>query len=164
MKERIMLHVNGQSYELLVNPGDMLVDVLRRQLGLIGTKKGCGEGDCGVCTVLINGEPVLSCILLAVACQGKEILTIEGLSKNGQLTILQKAFIHRGAVQCGYCTPGMILTAKALLDRNPNPTKEEVKRAISGNLCRCTGYKKIEEAILLASEQGAGEINEEGGE
>jgi len=134
-----------------------LLDVLRDNLGLTGAKKGCDLGNCGSCTVLVDGKPVLSCLLLAIEAQGKDIVTIEGLAKNGQLHPLQQAFIDYSALQCGFCTPGMILSAKALLDNNPQPTEEEVKEAISGNLCRCTGYINIIEAILKVarSEKGA---------
>jgi len=146
-KKIVELKVNGQLYEAAVAPEDLLVDVLRDGLGLIGTKKGCGQGDCGTCTVLINGRPHLSCITLAMSCRGKDILTIEGLEKNGKLHPIQESFVKHGAVQCGFCTPGMVMSAKALLDRNPDPTEEEIKRALEGNLCRCTGYTKIVEAV-----------------
>ena len=147
MKQIIELKVNGNRYDVIVSPQDLLADVLRKKLGLTGTKKGCGEGDCGTCTVIVDGSPLLSCITLAMACQGKEIVTIEGLETDGQLHPLQQAFVDHGAVQCGFCTPGMILSAKALLDKNPNPSREQIKRGLSGNLCRCTGYTKIVEAV-----------------
>jgi len=147
MKQIIELKVNGNRYDVMVSPQDLLADVLRKKLGLTGTKKGCGEGDCGTCTVIVDGSPLLSCITLAMACQGKEIVTIEGLETDGQLHPLQQAFVDHGAVQCGFCTPGMILSAKALLDKNPNPSREQIKRGLSGNLCRCTGYTKIVEAV-----------------
>jgi aerobic carbon-monoxide dehydrogenase small subunit len=147
MKQIIELKVNGNRYDVMVSPQDLLADVLRKKLGLTGTKKGCGEGDCGTCTVIVDGSPLLSCITLAMACQGKEIVTIEGLETDGQLHPLQQAFVDHGAVQCGFCTPGMILSAKALLDKNPNPSREQIKRSLSGNLCRCTGYTKIVEAV-----------------
>lgn len=153
MKQVIQLNVNDHSYDVIASPRDVLSDVLRKQLGLTGTKKGCGHGDCGTCTVVIDGKPILSCLTLAIACQGKKILTIEGLEKNGVLDPLQQAFVDHGAVQCGFCTPGMILSARSLLDRNPNPSREEIKRAIAGNLCRCTGYVKIVEAIEAAVEK-----------
>ena len=148
MKQAITLHVNGDEHEVLTETHKTLLEVLREDLGLTGTKRGCDLGTCGACTVLINGRPHLSCLTLAVDVQEKEILTIEGLSQGGKLHPLQKGFVEKGAVQCGFCTPGMILTAKALLDEHPRPSEEEVKRAISGNLCRCTGYVKIVEAIL----------------
>jgi aerobic carbon-monoxide dehydrogenase small subunit len=147
MKQIIELKVNGNRYDVIVSPQDLLADVLRKKLGLTGTKKGCGEGDCGTCTVIVDGSPLLSCITLAMACQGKDIVTIEGLETDGQLHPLQQAFVDHGAVQCGFCTPGMILSAKALLDKNPNPSREQIKRGLSGNLCRCTGYTKIVEAV-----------------
>lgn len=150
-KRRIRLQVNGEEYYLEVKPSRTLLDVIREDLGLTGTKRGCDTGDCGACTVLIDGKPVTSCLVLAVDAQGKEILTIEGLSSDPlELHPLQAAFLKYGAVQCGYCTPGMILSAKALLERNPQPTEQEIKRAIAGNLCRCTGYVKIVEAIKAA--------------
>ncbi|MEW5922259.1 MAG: (2Fe-2S)-binding protein [Bacillota bacterium] len=151
-KQLIQLEINNRVYEVPVNPRDLLVDVIRKKVGLTGTKKGCGQGDCGACTVLIDGAPVLSCITLAIACQGKKITTIEGLADDrGNLHPIQQAFVDHGAVQCGFCTPGMILTAKALLDRNPQPGEAEIKRGIAGNICRCTGYKKIVEAISAAA-------------
>ena len=133
-----------------------LLDVLREDLGLIGAKEGCGIGECGSCTVLMGGRPVKSCILLALQADGEEITTIEGLAKGGVLDTLQKAFIEQGAIQCGYCTPGMILAAKALLAENRLPSEEEVRNYLSGNLCRCTGYVKIIEAIRAAAEEGMG--------
>jgi carbon-monoxide dehydrogenase small subunit len=151
MKRPIKLTVNGDVYELLVEPNEILVDVIRDKLDLTGTKKGCGTGDCGGCTVIIDGKSMNSCLMLAMEADGKGILTIEGLAKNGELHPIQKAFINEGAIQCGYCTPGMVLSAKALLDENPHPTEEEVKFGIAGNLCRCTGYVKIIKAIQAAS-------------
>jgi len=148
LKQLITLNINGETYEVAVEPRTTLFDMLHDKLGLTGTKKSCDLGNCGSCTVLIDNKPVLSCLILAVEAQGKDILTIEGLEKNGQLHPLQQAFIDYAALQCGFCTPGMILSAKALLDSNPQPTEEEVKEAISGNLCRCTGYTNIVEAIL----------------
>lgn len=153
MKQLIELMVNGETYEVAVEPQRTLLEVLRDNLGLTGAKKGCNTGDCGACTVIMDGKPVVSCLILAVEAQGKDILTIEGLAKDGQLHPLQEAFIELGAIQCGFCTPGMILSAKALLDENPKPTEEEVKKGIAGNLCRCTGYTKIIEAILAASQK-----------
>ena len=152
MKKAIDLLVNGDVYELCVAPHRLLVDVLRDDIGLTGTKKGCGVGECGSCTVLMDGKPVRSCLILALQAQGKEIVTIEGLGKKGELDPLQRLFLEKNAVQCGFCTSGMILTAKALLKENPNPTEEEVRDALAGNLCRCTGYVKIVDAIMAAAE------------
>lgn len=153
MKQLVRLRVNGEDEELFIEPWWDLAFVLREVLGLTGTKVGCGTGDCGACTVLLDGRAVRSCIFLAMKAEGKEITTIEGLSKKGELHHLQKAFIDHWAVQCGYCTPGMILAAKAFLDENPNPTEEEVRLAMMGNLCRCTGYVKIVTAIMDAKEK-----------
>jgi aerobic-type carbon monoxide dehydrogenase small subunit (CoxS/CutS family) len=153
MKHRIHLTVNGESHELLVEPYQTLVDIIRDEVGLTGTKKGCGSGECGSCTIILDGKPVNSCLILGVEVDGSEILTIEGLKQGEELHPIQKAFIHFGAIQCGFCTPGMIISAKALLDICPNPTEEQVKMAISGNLCRCTGYKKIIETIMNVSSQ-----------
>ncbi|MCL5266170.1 MAG: (2Fe-2S)-binding protein [Chloroflexi bacterium] len=152
MKERIALLVNSEEYVVDVEPYWTLLDVLRREIGLTGTKKGCDSGDCGACTVLMDGKAVDSCLVLAVAAQGKSILTIEGLARDEKLHPLQEAFIEYGAIQCGYCTSGMILSAKALLDENPHPTEEEIRKGIAGNLCRCTGYAKIVEAISAVAE------------
>ncbi|NMB41146.1 MAG: (2Fe-2S)-binding protein [Firmicutes bacterium] len=153
MKQLIALDINDQIYEVPVDPWDLLSDVIRKKVRLTGTKKGCEQGDCGACTVLINGQAVLSCLTLAIACQGKKITTIEGLAEqDGRLHPIQQSFVDYGAVQCGFCTSGMILSSKALLDSNPKPGREEIKRALSGNLCRCTGYKKIIEAVEVASE------------
>ena len=152
MKQVIVINVNEIDYEVMVNPQDLLINVLRRNLGFTGTKKGCGQGDCGTCTVLIDGKRVLACITLAMACQGKKIQTIEGLDDNGKLDPIQQAFLDKGAVQCGFCTPGMVMAAKALLDENPDPSMGEIKRGLSGNLCRCTGYIKIAEAVETAAE------------
>jgi aerobic carbon-monoxide dehydrogenase small subunit len=151
MKEVIELIVNGESHEVLVRPNDLLVDVLRDVIHLTGTKKGCGEGDCGACTVLLDGSPALACLTLAISCLGKKIETIEGLSENGKLHPIQETFVEKGAIQCGFCTPGMILSAKALLAKNDNPTNEEIKYGMAGNLCRCTGYKKIIDAVAEAA-------------
>ena len=148
MKHEIRISVNEEDYEVWVEPRKTLLDLLREDLGLTGTKKGCDSGDCGSCTVLLDGKPVNSCLVLAVETDGKKVLTIEGLAQGSLLHPLQQAFIKHGAVQCGYCSPGMILSAKALLDGNSRPTVEEVKEAITGNLCRCGGYKKIVTAIL----------------
>jgi carbon-monoxide dehydrogenase small subunit len=150
-KQEVILNVNQINYRIEVEPWRTLVEVLRETLGLTGTKKSCNEGECGACTVLIDGKPVASCLVLAVDVQGKEIITIEGLSSGERLHPLQEAFVKHAAIQCGFCTPGMVLTAKALLDVNPKPTASEVRKAISGNLCRCTGYQQIVDAILAAS-------------
>lgn len=147
-KKSLQLTINGEPYELTVEPRTTLVELLREELHLTGTKEGCGIGVCGACTVLLDGKAIKSCLVLALKANSKEIMTIEGLAKKGELHPLQKAFIDHGAIQCGYCTPGMILSAKALLDENPRPTEEEVRMAMVGNLCRCTGYVKILEAIL----------------
>jgi aerobic carbon-monoxide dehydrogenase small subunit len=152
-KKLIELTVNGEEYELAVEPQETLLDVLRNYLGLTGTKEGCGTGECGSCTVLLGGEPVLSCLALASDCQGREIVTIEGLGDINGMTPVQEAFLERGAVQCGFCTPGMVLATTALLKRNPHPTEEEVKKALEGHLCRCTGYNKIVEAVETAVEK-----------
>ena len=151
MERQIKFKLNNQAVSLGVMPQWTLSYLLREELGLTGTKEGCGEGECGSCTILMEGEPVNSCLLLAVEADGKQIDTIEGLSSKGILHPLQQAFIEKGAIQCGYCTPGMIMTAKALLDKDPNPTEENIKFAMSGNLCRCTGYTKILEAIQQAA-------------
>jgi aerobic carbon-monoxide dehydrogenase small subunit len=149
----VTLQVNRESYELFIEAKKTLLEVLREDLGLTGTKEVCDLGTCGACTVLLDNKPVLSCLILAVTCKGKEIITIEGLKQGETLHPLQDSFIQHGAIQCGMCTPGMILSAKALLDENPRPTESEVRRAISGNLCRCTGYVKIVEAILAVSQE-----------
>ena len=153
MDRKITVTINRDSYELLVRPNQTLLEVLRDQAGLTGTKKGCDVGACGACTVVVDGEPVLSCLTLATRCRNTEILTIEGVAENGQLHPLQKSAIEHGAVQCGYCTPGWLLSAKVLLDNNPTPTLEEVRTAISGNLCRCTGYSKINHSIMAVAEK-----------
>ena len=151
--KQLELKVNGELHSLMVDPNRTLLEVLREDLGLTGAKEACDEGNCGSCTVLLDGQPVASCLVLAIEVQGREILTIEGLAKNGDLHPLQEAFVKHGAIQCGFCTPGMVLSAKALLDRNPKPTEEDVRKAIAGNLCRCTGYSKIVEAILSTSQK-----------
>ncbi len=149
----IKVNINGDNYDVDVEPNTLLLDLLRDKLGLTGTKRACGTGECGACTVIMDGLTVNSCLVLAAEVNGKSITTIEGLSKNGELHPLQESFIEEGAVQCGFCTPGMILSSKALLDRNPDPTEEDVKIAIAGNLCRCTGYKKIFKAIKSAAKK-----------
>jgi carbon-monoxide dehydrogenase small subunit len=147
----ITVNVNGKDYSLEVKPNELLLNVLRDRLGLMGTKYGCGIGECGACTVLADGKAILSCQTLAFTADGRRITTIEGLEQAGDLDPLQQAFIDEGAVQCGYCTPGMILSAKALLDANPDPSNEQIKQAIRGNLCRCTGYTHIVRAIKTAA-------------
>ena len=147
MKQIIKLRINGGDHELAVEPSKTLLDALREDLGFTGAKNGCGTGDCGACTVLLDGEPVNSCLVLAVEAQGREVLTIEGMAQGGRLHPLQKSFVAKGAIQCGFCTPGMIMSSKALIDRNPEPSREDVKRALGGNLCRCTGYSKIIDAV-----------------
>ena len=151
LKHTANLIINGEPHEVVVESRETLLDVMREKLLLTGTKKGCDEGDCGACTVLMDGSPVNSCLVLAVEADGKEILTIEGLAHGSELHPLQEAFVKRGSVQCGYCTPGMLMSAKALLDENSDPTEEEIKQAIAGNLCRCTGYVKIIDAIKEAA-------------
>lgn len=151
-RQRIIeLNVNGETHTLAVEPQRTLLEVLRDNLGLTGAKRGCDQGYCNACTVLVDGKAVNSCLILAVRAQGKRITTIEGLSHNGRMHPLQEAFVNRGAIQCGFCTPGMVLTAKALLDANPDPSEMQIRRAISGNLCRCTGYVKVVEAIKEAA-------------
>ncbi len=153
---RISLRVNGEPVEVLFAPYKTLLEVLREDLGLTGTKHGCELGECGTCTVLLDGEPVLSCLVLAVECEGRSVETVEGLASGTKLHPLQAAFADRGGSQCGYCTPGMLMTAKALLDHEANPSRERIKEAISGNLCRCTGYNQIVEAI----EEAAAELRQ----
>jgi aerobic-type carbon monoxide dehydrogenase small subunit (CoxS/CutS family) len=152
MKRAIELNVNGDTHELLVAPNHTLLEVLREKLGLMGTKRGCDLGACGACTVLADGEAYLSCLMLAVDAVGKKIITIEGLAAGGDLNPLQKAFIDHGGLQCGFCTPGMILTAEAILNEDEHPTEAQVKKKMAGNLCRCTGYKKILEAVMSVAE------------
>ena len=151
MSVSIQLEVNDESYQVDVEPGTTLVELLRERLHLTGTKEGCGEGDCGTCIVLVNGIPVNSCLMLAVDAQGCRVTTIEGLARDGKLHPLQQSFIENGAIQCGFCTPAMILSAKALLDHNPRPSEEEIKQALSGILCRCGSYQKIVEAVRAVS-------------
>jgi len=156
-KQLIEMKVNGDALEVLVAPEDLLLNVLRNQLGLTGAKYGCGLGRCGSCIVLMDGEPVNSCLILAVAAEGKEITTIEGLWREQGPHPIQEAFIAHGAMQCGFCTPGMVLSSKALLNRNPHPDETEVREALESNLCRCTGYAKIVEAVMSLSHAGKGE-------
>jgi carbon-monoxide dehydrogenase small subunit len=151
-KEVMTFRVNGASYDAIVTPNLTLTELLRDRLGLTGTKESCQVGECGACTVLVEGKPTLACSTLAIAVRDKEILTIEGLAKGGELDPLQQAFIDCGAIQCGFCTPGQIMMSKALLDENPDPTREEVKEWLGGNLCRCTGYVKIVDAVLAAAQ------------
>jgi carbon-monoxide dehydrogenase small subunit len=153
MKHLIETKINGTSYRLEVEPHWTLLELLRDVLGLAGAKESCGMGECGSCTVIMDGKAISSCLTLAVRAEGKEVLTIEGLARGGELHPVQRAFIEHGAFQCGYCTPGMILSSKALLDDHLNPSEEEIRRGISGNLCRCTGYNMIVEAIQSASEK-----------
>lgn len=146
--------VNGDRYDLMIDSHALLIEVLRDELGFKGVHESCGEGDCGACTVLLEGVAVLSCLTLAASARNKSIVTIEGLAKGPELDPIQSAFVKHGAIQCGYCTPGMVLAAKQLLDENPHPSREEVKKGMAGNLCRCTGYNKIIEAVLAAAKGG----------
>ncbi|MDO5298184.1 MAG: (2Fe-2S)-binding protein [Clostridia bacterium] len=160
MSKRVLsFTLNGDPTEVIVKDNMTLLDLLRDKLGLTGTKKGCEQGECGACTVMLDGKPVNSCCTLAVECEGRTVVTVEGIARDGQLHPIQKQFIDKWAMQCGYCTPGMIMSAKALLDVNPHPTELEIREAIEGNLCRCTGYAKIVEAIQAA----AAEMNWEEG-
>lgn len=152
MKYTVKMRVNGQARELLMEGRRTLLDALRDDMGLMGTKEGCGNGNCGSCTVLLNGRPILSCLAFAVEADGAEILTIEGVAEDGRLHPIQQAFVDHGGLQCGICTPGFIMSAKALLDGNPRPSEHEVRAAVAGNLCRCTGYDKIVRAILACAQ------------
>ena len=154
-KARLACSVNGEPVEVFVDPSKTLLEALREDLQLTGTKHGCELGECGACAVLVDGEPLLSCLALAVDCEGRAITTVEGLAAGGVLHPLQEAFADLGAAQCGYCTPGILVTAKALLDRRPHPSAQEVREALAGNLCRCTGYHQIVEAVLRAAERTA---------
>ena len=156
MKQNIVLNVNGIQHNITIETHRTLVEVLRDTLGLTGTKKSCNEGECGACTVLMDGKPVASCLVLAVAAEGKEIVTIEGLSHGEELDPVQEAFVKHTAIQCGFCTPGMVMAAKAFLDEHPQPKSAEVRKAIAGNLCRCTGYQQIVDAIMAAAETKRG--------
>lgn len=162
MKKILSLTVNETDYEVAVTPWQTLLDVLRDDLGLIGTKRGCGVGTCGVCTVVIDGKAILSCLTLAIECEGLSITTIEGISSPESLHPIQKSFIENGAIQCGFCTPGIIMTSKALLDENPNPNDDEIKEALAGTFCRCTGHIKIMEAVKKVSPPVNGEENNGG--
>ena len=152
---QLLLKVNGMMYEVDASPTARLLDVLRDQLGLTGTKEGCAEGECGACTVIVDGRAVNACVMLAVQARGKEVLTVEGLAEDGQLDLLQRKFVEYGAVQCGYCTPGMLMSAKALLMANPVPSNQDIRIALAGNLCRCTGYSAIVAAVKAAGGQEA---------
>ncbi len=158
MKKELKLTINGQPCEVFVKPKTTLVELLRDELRMTGTKTGCQDSACGACTVILDGKAVKSCSILAMHANGKEVLTIEGLAEGGHLTPLQEAFLDHGAVQCGFCSPGMIMATKALLDENPNPTEEDVKMSIEGNLCRCTGYVDIVEAVLTAATKSNSEV------
>ena len=151
MKRLMRFNINGEIYEDEIDVRRTLLELLREHFGLTGTKRGCNEGECGACTVLLDGKPVTACFVLAIEAEGKRIETVEGLEKNGELHPLQKAFMEHGAFQCGFCTPGMLMAAKGLLMENPKPSEEEVRKSIAGNLCRCTGYNKYVEAILDAA-------------
>lgn len=153
MKQIIELSVNGESSEFAVEPQETLLEVLRDRMGLTGTKEGCGTGECGSCTVLIGGKPILSCLTLAVECHKRDIVTIEGIGDGNDLSPVQQAFVDCGAIQCGFCTSGMVLSSEVLLKENPNPQEKDIYKALEGNLCRCTGYNKIIEAVHKASEQ-----------
>jgi aerobic-type carbon monoxide dehydrogenase small subunit (CoxS/CutS family) len=151
-KQLIPLRVNGRTHELAIQPNKLLLDALRQDLGLTGSKRGCDDSSCGACTVAIDGVPMLSCTLLAASCEGQEITTVEGIAEHGALAAIQKAYGDWGGAQCGYCTPGFMVTVSALLDQNPDPTEDEVRAALSGNLCRCTGYTQMYQAIRAAIE------------
>lgn len=151
MKHKISFTINGEKNTVEIESNKTLLKMIREDLNLTGTKEGCGAGECGSCTIIINNKAVNSCMMLAVEADGKDILTVEGLAKNGVLDALQESFVNNAALQCGYCTPGMLMSAKALLMRNPNPTEQDIKEAISGNLCRCTGYRAIVDAVTEAS-------------
>jgi aerobic-type carbon monoxide dehydrogenase small subunit (CoxS/CutS family) len=155
-KTLLQLRVNGETREVATEINKTLLEVLREDMGLTGTKHGCELGECGTCAVLVNGAPVLSCLMLGIEAENAEIVTVEGMTRNGKPHPLQKSFADLGAAQCGYCIPGILLTAKALLDENPNPSRDEIRQALSGNLCRCTGYTKILQAVELAAKEIAG--------
>lgn len=153
---KIQFNLNGNDVSVTADPKKRLVDFLREDMGMTSVKEGCGEGECGACTIIYNGKAVTSCLMLAGQADGSTIVTLEGVSENGQLNYIQQAFVDAGAVQCGYCTPGMVLSAKALLDKKPDATDEEIRRAMSGNLCRCTGYSKIIKAVEMARDAKGG--------
>jgi len=155
--EQIKITVNNKTYELSVKPWATLLDVIRNDLGLTGAKEGCGEGECGACTVIMDGKAANSCIVLAVEANGKAITTIEGLAEGDKLHPIQEAFLEKGGMQCGFCTPGMILSTKVLLDENKNPTDEEIRKGLAGNFCRCTGYTKIFESVQAAAQKLRGQ-------
>jgi aerobic-type carbon monoxide dehydrogenase small subunit (CoxS/CutS family) len=155
MTQPATLHVNGVAFPVDVDPHRTLLSVLRGELGVTGPKEGCDDSECGACMVLIDGRPVNACSYLALQAEGREVTTVEGLTHDGELHPLQQAFLDQGGVQCGFCTPGMLISAKALLDQNPDPTEDEVRIALSGNLCRCTGYQKIAQSVLQAAKQMA---------
>ena len=148
------MSINGETHEITVKPRVMLLEAIREKIGLTGTKDGCESGTCGACTVLVDGQPTLSCITLAVECKGKNIRTVEDLADGENLNYLQEAFLDQGGTQCGFCTPGMLMSATALLEKNPKPTRDDINKALEGNLCRCTGYNSIVDSILQVSDQG----------
>ncbi len=150
----VSFEVNGEAHEVIVKPRNMLIEVLREKIGLTGTKDGCEQGVCGACTVLLDGRPALACLTLAIECNGKKVRTVEGLADGEKVSAIQQAFLDQGAVQCGFCTPGMLMSATALLENNPKPSLPEIKKALEGNLCRCTGYNAIVAAVRQASGQG----------
>lgn len=156
MERIVTLNVNDEKYQVIVRPRESLLDVLRNKLNLTGTKKGCNEGDCGACTVIMDGRTVNACLVLAVEAEGQKITTVEGLAQGSQLHPLQESFVRHGGFQCGFCTPGMLMSAKVLLDEIPDPTEEQIRKGISGNLCRCTGYAKIVESIKDAAQSMKG--------
>jgi carbon-monoxide dehydrogenase small subunit len=166
VKQVVQLNVNGSPYEIMVAPNETLADVVRRKLGLTGTKLGCEQGDCGACTVLIDGKSQLSCLMLAIACEDKDIRTIEGLASNGKLDPIQRAILEKNGVQCGFCTPGVIMSAKGLLNDTPGPSRDEIKLGLAGNLCRCTGYEQIIDAVeaVVEGEYGEDAISQAGAE
>ncbi len=149
-KELIELRVNGRSYELAIEPSKLLLDVLREDLDLTGSKRGCDDSSCGACTVMVDGQPMLACTMLAASCEGREITTVEGIAEHGALSAIQKAYGDWGGAQCGYCTPGFMVTVKHLMDNNPEPSEDEIRHALSSNLCRCTGYSQMYQAIKAA--------------